>query len=140
MVPPNHRTTLSQWTSALTATELTNPTNQDFDSGKLGKGGNAGKWSKTGGNGGKWGGIGGGGWGNDGHSTRDVACGVLWRDVVEENGRKMGGKWAKKGTKYSFFNPIFPICSEVEDIPHSSLCKNQLTALTDGKMGIFAIH
>ena len=48
--------------------------------------------------------------------------------------RKMGEKWDKKKI---FHIPIFP---EVEDIPYSSLCKNQLSALTNGKMGILATH
>ena len=51
-----------------------------------------GKWRKMrelGGTGGEW--------GNIGHSTRDVCCGELWRDVVEKNGRKMGGKWGEMG-------------------------------------------
>ena len=53
-----------------------------------------GKWGEMGGNGG---GVGmGGKWGNSGHSTGDVGCEGLWRDVVEENGTKMG----ENGTKY----------------------------------------
>ena len=48
---------------------------------------------KMGGNQEKWGEMwGGGGWENSGHSTRDGGCGE-WRDVVEENGTKMGGQW-----------------------------------------------
>ena len=30
-----------------------------------------------------------------------------------------------------FYSPIFPIFLEVEDLPHKSLCPNQLTALTE---------
>ena len=37
-------------------------------------------------------------------------------------------------------SPIFPIFLEVEDLPHNSLCKNQLTAPTDRKMGFFFCH
>ena len=87
-----------------------------------------------GGNGGELGGNGGGGmekngrnWGISRHGTRDVGCGGLWRDVVEENGRKMGGKWDEI--------PIFlisPIFTEVDDLPHRSLCKTQPTALKNG--------
>ena len=51
----------------------------------------------------------GGGWGNSGHSTQDVGCGGLWRDVVRENRRKMGQFEKKMGEKW-----------EVEDLPHSS--------------------
>ena len=49
------------------------------------------KWGAMGENGGKWGEMG-GKWGNRGHSTQDVGCGGLWRDVVEENGRKLEQK------------------------------------------------
>ena len=31
-------------------------------------------------------------WGNSGHSTWNVGCGGLWRDVIEENRTKMGLK------------------------------------------------
>ena len=62
--------------------------------------------------------------------------------------RKMRQKWDKNGTKVGdrwdrtpiFSKSHFPIFLEVEDPPYSSLCKNQLTALTDEKMGIFATH
>ena len=50
--------------------------------------------------------------------------------MVEGNGTKMGEKWDEI--------PIPPIFLEVEEIPHSSLCKNQLTALTDGKTETWA--
>ena len=46
-------------------------------------------------------------WGNSGHSTRDVGCGGLWRDVVEENRAIMREKWEKNGTKYPFFTVPF---------------------------------
>ena len=85
-------------------------------------------WSRTAGwcsNGGKC--------GNSGHSKKDVGCGGLGRDVVEENGRKLGGKWGKKGKKISPSH--FP---EVKDLPHRSNGKNQLTALADRTMRIFA--
>ena len=35
-----------------------------------------------------------------------------------------------------FYSPISPVFPEVEDLPLSSLCKHQLTALTDRKMAI----
>ena len=47
-------------------------------------------------------------WGSSGHSTWNVGCGGLWRDVVEENGIKMGEKWKENGTKYPFFTVAFP--------------------------------
>ena len=67
----------------------------------------------------------------------------MW--VVEGYGgmwlRKMGGKWEESGTKYPFSSsPNFPIFLKAEDLPLSSLCNNQLTALTDGKKGLFAVH
>ena len=68
--------------------------------------------------------CGGGGWGNSGHSTRDVGCGGLWRDVVEENGMKMGGKWDEIPI---FHRSVLPILPEIEDLPHPSICKNQVT-------------
>ena len=64
--------------------------------------------------------------GNGGRKTA-ISCGGMWL-------RKMGEKWDELPT---FHNPIFP---EVEDLPHSSLCKHQLTTLTNGKWGIFATH
>ena len=75
--------------SPLTATEITNSPNHDFEVWK--NGGNGGKWRKLGGNVGR----------NSGHSTR---CG-LWRDVAEENGTKMGQTWE---TKHPFFTVPFP--------------------------------
>ena len=51
--------------------------------------------------------------------------------------RKMGRKWDKKPI---FHSPISRNLREVEDPSHSSLCKNQLTTLTDGKRGIFGNH
>ena len=45
-------------------------------------------------------------------------CGRMWL-------RKMRQKWEKNGTKQWDLLPIF------------ALCKNQLTTLTDEKMGIF---
>ena len=49
----------------------------------------------------------------------------------------MGQKWDDIPI---FHTPIFPIFPEVEDLPHRSLCKLQLTALIDGKIGHFATH
>ena len=47
----------------------------------------------------------------------------------------------ENGTKIPILHsPSFLIVLEVENPPHSSRCKNQHTALTDGKMGIFATH
>ena len=60
-------------------------------------------------NGGKWGETG-EIWGNIGHSTQDVGCGGLWRDVVEGTGRKMGEKWDEIPI---FDSPIFPMFPEV---------------------------
>ena len=40
---------------------------------------------------------------------------------------------------FSSPSPIFPIFPKVEDFPHSSLCKNQPTALIDGKMEILPV-
>ena len=57
------------------------------------------------------------GGGGSAHSTRDVGCGGLWRDVVEENGRKMGGQWEDNGTKYPFFTVPFPPFSRRPRMP-----------------------
>ena len=82
----------------------------------------------------------GGKWGYSGHSTRDVGCGGLWRDAIEENRAKMektGRKWERmgeNGTKYPFWGvPFVLFFPEVKDQPHNSLCKNQLTAVIHGK-------
>ena len=88
-------------------------------------GNNGRKWRVMGGNRGK----GGGGGGDSGNSTRDVGGGLWWT--------KMGEKWDEIPT---FHSPISPIFLEVDGVPHNSLCENQLTALTDGKMDIFATH
>ena len=67
-----------------------------------------------------------------------IAHGV-W--VVEGCGamreRKLGVKWDEIPIFHSPISPIFP---EVNDLPPSSLCKHQRTALTDGKMRTFATH
>ena len=77
-----------------------------------------------GGNGGR------GDWGNSGHSTRDVGRGGLWRDVVEENGRKMG--------QNTHFSPSrFPHSSGGRRSPPHH---NPRTAHTDGKIGFSATH
>ena len=88
------------------------------------------------------GGNGEGGWENSGRSTWDVGCGGLWQDVVVENGRKMGEKWEKSGTKYAFFtvpfseffrrSKIFPTVPFVKTIsPHSLTEKWEFLPLTD---------
>ena len=57
---------------------------------------------------------------------------------------KWGRKWDELREKWdrmpSFHSPIFPIFRVVENLPHSTRFQNQLTALTDRKMGIFATH
>ena len=69
-----------------------------------------GKWGKMGGNEGNW----------------------------EGNGRKMGEKWEKNGLTYPVFTvPFLPFVQSPKSFPHSSLSKNQATALTSGKMGNF---
>ena len=62
--------------------------------------------------------------------------------MVEENGTKRGGNWEKTGRKMGpiFHRSISPIFLDVEDSLLISLCKNQRTALTDGKKRIFATH
>ena len=61
----------------------------------------------------------------------------MW--VVEGCGgmllRKVGEKWEKVGTKCPFFTVPLPHFFGGRRWTHSSLCENQLTALTDGKMG-----
>ena len=49
----------------------------------------------------------------------------------------MRGKWDEIPI---FHSSIFPFFPEVEDLPYSSLCKIQLTALTDRKKGNLAAH
>ena len=49
---------------------------------------------------------------------------------LRKMGEKMGQNWDEI---LIFHSPISPIFPEVEDLPHTSLCKNQLTALTDEK-------
>ena len=96
-----------------------------------------GQWRKMGWKRGKWGGK----WEGNGEIV-GIAHG-MW--VVEGCGgmwlRKMGGTWEKNGTKQSFFavpfSPFFPGSKMFPTIP---FVKNQLTALTDRKVGIFATH
>ena len=98
---------------------------------------NGGKWITTGE---KWEDMGenGGKWGNSRYCAPDVGCGGLWQEVVEENGRKMGEKRQEIPVFHSTISPTFP---DVEGLPHNSLCKKQLTALTDGKtMGFVTTH
>ena len=99
------------------------------------------------GDGGKWGGNGGemGGWGMGiAHGMWVVeGCGGMWLRKTgqkgKENGKKNGRKWEEMGGNTHFSLSYFSLfLPEVEDLPHSSLCKNQLTALTDGKMAIVA--
>ena len=104
----------------------------------------SGTMGEMGGNGGKWGET--GGCGKRGHSTLDVGCGGLCRDVLEgkwdKNGTKMGQKWDKNGRKTGEKKdkrPDLHIFPEVEALPHNSLCKSQLTALPDGKMGVLPL-
>ena len=104
------------------------------------------KWGdmgETGERGGNWGERGGMGW------NREIVGRAHRMCVVEGCGgmrfRKMGQKWQgnrrKMGRKYPFFTvPCFLILPEVKDLPNNSLCKNQLTALTDGKIGTFVTH
>ena len=74
-------------------------------------------------------------------------CGAMCEEngtkTGEENGRKLGRIPPPPPpfffSKSSFGDPHFPH-PEVEDLPHSSLCKNQLTAFTDGEIQIFATH
>ena len=54
------------------------------------------------------------GGGDSQHSTRDMDCAGLWRDVVEENGTKMGPKWDQIPI---FHSPIFPICRRSKIVP-----------------------
>ena len=63
----------------------------------------------------------------------DVGCGGLWQDVIEENGTRMGENSGKNWTKYQFFPVPFPICPEVEDLPHSSLVKASSPYSSTGK-------
>ena len=91
--------------------------------------GNGENWRNVGGNGGKR--------GRNGevtgmaHGMRVVeGCGGMWL-------RKMGQKWDEIPIYHSPISPIFP---EVEGLSHSSLCKNQLNALTDEKMRLFVTH
>ena len=111
--------------SALTATELTNSTKPGFWSPD--KWGTWWKWAAMGENGGEWG----GGEAGVAHRMWVVeGCGGMWL-------RRMGSKWDELPI---FHNPTFPISPEVEDLSHSSLCKKQLSALTDRKMGFCATH
>ena len=64
-------------------------------------------------------------------------CGVMWSRKMGQNGTTLGEKWHEIPIFHSSISPMFP---EVEDPLHSSLCRNQFTALTDGKMGMFATH
>ena len=87
---------------------------------------------KTGGKWGEWGEMGGNGEiAGMAHGMWVVeGCGGMWLKEIGQHGRKMGEKWDGIPIFHSPISPIFP---EVEDLPHSSLCKNQLTAVTDGK-------
>ena len=55
---------------------------------------------------------------------------------------KMGPKWEKNGGNGGEVgrNTHFSVFPELEYPPHSSLWINQLTVLTEGKIGIFATH
>ena len=52
-------------------------------------------------------------WGNSRHSTRGVGCGWFWRDVVQENGTKMGGKWDEMTVFHSAIARFFPGGSKI---------------------------
>ena len=52
---------------------------------------------------------------------------------IEENGRKMGEEWEKKPI---FHGPISPFFRRSKTFP---TVNNQVTALTDGKLGNFSI-
>ena len=54
-------------------------------------------------------------------------------------GEEKWRKWGEWDEVPIFHSPIFPIFPGVEDLPHSSLCKNQVTALTDGKLGFLPL-
>ena len=93
-----------------------------------------GKMEENGGNAGKR--------GNGGYSTRDVGCGGLWRDAVEENETKLGEKWEKSGTRYPFttvpFSPFFRRLKTFPTVPfgkisspHSPTEKWDFLTLTD---------
>ena len=75
------------------------------------------------GNGAKWGEIG----GDIGHSRRDVGCGGLWWDVVEETGtkmEKMGDNWQKNRKKYPFFTiPCFLLFRGSKTFPTAPFVK-----------------
>ena len=53
----------------------------------------------------------------------------------------MGAKWEKNGTKYPFFTvPFFVFLRRSKILPTVPFVKEQLTALTEGKLGNFATH
>ena len=76
----------------------------------------------------------GGEWENGGHSIGNVGCGGLWQGAVEETGREM----EKNGTNHPFFTVPFSQFFRRLIFPNVPFVKNQLSAPTDGKMGIFA--
>ena len=67
-------------------------------------------------------------WRNSRHSTRNVGCGGLWCNMVEEN-----------GTKYPLFSvPFSPFSRRSRIFPAVRFVKNQLTEHTDRELGISA--
>ena len=88
---------------------------------------------------GKWGEMGGNGEiVSIAHGMWVVGCRGPWRHVVKGNGTKMGPSWGEMGQKNAHFShPHFPHFSG--GLPHNSLCKNQLTALTNGKWEMLQI-
>ena len=109
--------------SALTATKLTNSPTHDLESGKMGVMGE----------------MGGGGDGGNGESSTD-------RDGKRRNNvqsRKMGGTWKENGRKMGrnthFSQSHILHFPQVENLFHSSICRNQVSTLTGGKLGSFFI-
>ena len=101
-------------------------------------GGNGGKWGEVGGSGGKWGEMGGSGgkwggkWGALGGNGESSTDQVGKCRNNSQSGRQLGKAerlmGGKMGRKYPFFTVPF------SPISRSSICKNQASAVTNGKM------